>query len=138
MFVLLIWLINKISSGSNTFKKFNLIFIFIAIWICTAQLTFTTLWLSGTCNYMWMTIFQLMFLLPYISALRNNKHQKSFWIIPFGLIAGWSNEAGSLATVTMTLVILYFLKHFLNLVFHPKYSFLILNHIYNIYRQLIY
>ena len=111
MFVLLIWLINKISSGSNTFEKFNLIFIFIAIWICTAQLTFTTLWLSGTCNYMWMTIFQLIFLLPYISALRNNKHQKSFWIIPFGLIAGWSNEAGSLATVTMTLFILYFLKH---------------------------
>ena len=108
IFVILLWLINKIGTNDKTFTTFNLVWIFLGIWVCTAQLAFTTIWLSGTCNYMWMTVLQLAFLLPYINALRNNKNinnSRKLWIIPLGIIAGWTNEAGSIATIVMTFII---------------------------------
>ena len=114
VFAILIWLINKISTNTNHFEKINLMWIFLGLWACTAQFAFTTLWLSGACNYMWMTVLQLLFLLPYVNALRNNKRineGRKLWIIPLGVIAGWTNEAGGLAVIGMTFLIMIVLYH---------------------------
>lgn len=50
-------------------------------------------WQSGAANYLYMSIFILLFLYCYI---RENSEKRlygiTFWIIPLGLFAGWSNE----------------------------------------------
>ena len=64
-------------------------------------------WLTGACNYMWMSFFQLFFLTPYVKALRSGEAGNSILnfllMILLGLMAGWSNEAGALATVCLTI-----------------------------------
>ena len=55
---------------------------------------------------MWMTFFQLLFVTPYVKALRSNDSGSSplkiALMFVLGLLAGWSNEAGALATVCLT------------------------------------
>ena len=50
-------------------------------------------WQAGAANYLYMSIFVFLFLYCYIS---ENDHKKlygiTFWIVPLGLFAGWSNE----------------------------------------------
>lgn len=50
-------------------------------------------WQSGAANYLYMSVFVLLFLYCYI---RENDEKRlygiTFWIIPLGVFAGWSNE----------------------------------------------
>lgn len=54
-----------------------------------------------------MSFFQLFFVTPYVKALRSREAGNSplnvALMILLGLMAGWSNEAGSLATVCLTI-----------------------------------
>jgi hypothetical protein len=56
----------------------------------------TLLWQSGVANYIYTTIFILLFLYQYLKVLEDpqKKSWKAivFWIIPLGLFTGWSNE----------------------------------------------
>lgn len=61
-------------------------------------------WESGAANYLYITIFILLFLWCYIRKIckesEKNLPGTCIWIIPLALIAGWSNEnmgAGSLS-----------------------------------------
>ena len=55
---------------------------------------------------MWMSFFQLLFLTPYVKALRSHDADSSplkvVLMFVLGLLAGWSNEAGALATICLT------------------------------------
>lgn len=52
------------------------------------------LWQSGVANYLYMPIFTTLFFWIYIRQLRGQKSLPltAVWIVPLGLIAGWSNE----------------------------------------------
>ena len=71
-------------------------------------------WLTGACNYMWMSFFQLFFLTPYVKALRSGEAGNSILnfllMIMLGLMAGWSNEAGALATICLTIFLVIMCK----------------------------
>ena len=70
----------------------------------------TLFWESGACNYLYMTTWILLFLYPYMQSLDDAKTPKliPLWILPLGLIAGWSNEnmgpTAFLATLTVIII----------------------------------
>ncbi|MBQ7705852.1 MAG: hypothetical protein IJT73_10605 [Selenomonadaceae bacterium] len=88
--------------------------IFTGLLFLTAESVVTMLWLTGACNYLWMCLFQMLFLLPYVQTFRAGIVDKSKLKIPLmlflGLLAGWSNESGALATLCLTVFFILLLK----------------------------
>ena len=99
---------------SNRLSGWRLIYIFVALWLCVPSFSATIFNLSGACNYLWMSVLQIFFLLPFINSLSESLHepkpsQKNFsstikilFIAVVGLLAGWSNETGAIATIFLT------------------------------------
>ena len=66
----------------------------------------TMLWMTGACVYLWSGFWECLFLLPFIT----HKHPPVLLMAPLGLLAGWSEEAGSLVTVILTAWMLFAFK----------------------------
>lgn len=91
--------------------------IFAVVWAFTCILFFipesvvTIIWLTGACNYLWMSLLQLSFVWSYVKAFRkgaaNDSALKIFAMALLGLLAGWSNEAGALATIFLTAIFIF-------------------------------
>ena len=117
-FGLLLYLLNFIATGSRVLRPFNLLFLFFGWWFCTEQLLMSCIWLSGSCNYLWMSLLQLSFLAIFVSSFRGTLEDHSFFVsplfVPFaalvGLAAGWSNEAGCCACIVMALLFSFALR----------------------------
>lgn len=115
--VMFVFLILTIINLANTWLKISrkaLVWIFLSFFLLAACSLTSMLWLTGACNYMWMAFFQLFFLTPYVKALRSREAGNSalnvVLMILLGLLAGWSNEAGALATVCLTLFLIAMCK----------------------------
>ena len=109
-------LLIKVGTGLNLrdMNKTYLLFTLAAIHFCTPSPIITTIWLTGACNYLWMSTAILLFLLPYASAYRqksaaDSSPVKVFVMALLGLVAGWSIEPGA---VVACLVTLMFVVHF--------------------------
>ena len=92
------WLSNRGDVSIDKLKAGHCVGIVLSLWALTPVFTDVFLWLSGTCNYLWMTVFLLGFLIPYVQKYYNF-HQKvgygyafSFLMCFWGLLAGWGNE----------------------------------------------
>ena len=102
VFILLVLSIIKLAAAQ--ISRNVLLWIFFSLFILSVWSMTTLFWLTGSCNYMWMSLVQLIFLIPYVQALRTKNPPQKFWlVIPLGLMAGWSNEAGALATICLTI-----------------------------------
>lgn len=102
VFVLLIleifWISNR---GVVSFKRVNasaLIWIFFVLWMFTVNFGGVYLWLSGSCNYLWMTAVLLSFIILYVRKyfqmdirLVESGFVK-YLVYVWGIIAGWTNE----------------------------------------------
>ena len=115
--IIFIFLILTIINLSNTWLKISrqaLIWIFLSLFLFSAASLISLFWLTGACNYMWMSFFQLFFLTPYVKALRSSEAGNSvlnfLLMILLGLMAGWSNEAGALATICLTIFLVIMCK----------------------------
>lgn len=90
------------------------LWIFFALWFFLPEVFQTSLWLTGSCNYLWMTVFQLLFLFPFaLKFWQKLQTPTSKLLTPamafLGLIAGWSNESGGAFVIFLAfLAILYF------------------------------
>ena len=71
----------------------------MAAWFFIPAYAETMLWMTGACNYLWVTVIVLLFLIPY-RALWDGKNVgeglkkqglQLFFFFP-GIIAGWCNE----------------------------------------------
>lgn len=90
-------------------KKWNplfLILIYALMWLWIPQFGTSVLWMSGSCNYLWMSVLLLVFLFPYrLYAERKNKRKwngvLAVVMIPLGLFAGCTNENGGGAVVLL-------------------------------------
>ncbi len=106
MFILLVTVIINLSNTWLKLSRTALAWIFFSLFILSAASVASMLWLTGSCNYMWMSFFQLLFLTPYVKALRSHDAGSSplkvALMFVLGLLAGWSNEAGALATICLT------------------------------------
>ena len=91
-------------------KRFWAVFASIAMVIgLNANWQMSMFWESGAANYLYITSFILLFLWCY---LREDLDKKcigiTFWIVPLGIIAGWSNEnMGPMAWILCSIVIGY-------------------------------
>ena len=115
--IMFIFLVLTIINLSNTWLKISrqaLVWIFVSLFLFAAASLMSLFWLTGSCNYMWMSFFQLFFLTPYVKALRSGEAGNSILnfllMIMLGLMAGWSNEAGALATVGLTIFLVVMCK----------------------------
>ena len=72
--------------------------IFFALWAFNVKFIDTCLWLAGACNYLWMLVVVLAFLIPYVrnyfdaNAYRDSKKKLATGIFFLGVLAGWSHE----------------------------------------------
>lgn len=101
LFTLLVSEIYWLSHEGRVTLNFNpsyIFGIFFALWAFNVSFVDTCLWLAGSCNYLWMLVVVLAFLIPYI---RNFFDVKAFsacnkelavGIFVLGILAGWSHE----------------------------------------------
>lgn len=82
------------------FNLYYLLGIFFSLWTFNVSFIDTCLWLAGSCNYLWMVVVVLAFLIPYVRSYFNDNnigcfYRKNNLLFPmffFGVIAGWSHE----------------------------------------------
>lgn len=101
-------------------KKKSLAFITITAGLLhgvNASWKMSMYWQAGACNYLYITIFILLFLMCYLKTLEDTPDvcQKSpagiyLYILPLGLIVGWSNENMGPAVWLMTLGVMLWRK----------------------------
>jgi|GEM_PF-3553138 len=92
-------------------SKFALVWIFICLLFVGERFGETVIWmtwLTGACNYFWLTTLQLIFLLPYVKNFRGEQLSLAVKIfLPvLGVFAGWGTEAGSAATVFLATILI--------------------------------
>lgn len=90
--VLLALMIYKVSGAD---KPVYIAFIWGMLFGLNANWIQTLCWHPGAANYLYMTTFILAFLWCYVRALEGETKALpgiAIWILPLGLIAGWSNE----------------------------------------------
>lgn len=102
VFVLLIleiyWISNKGVVSLKQVKAGALFWIFFVLWMFTVNFGGVYLWLSGSCNYLWMSVILLSFLMLYVRKyfqMETRLIEFSFGKYLFlllGIIAGWTNE----------------------------------------------
>lgn len=91
------WCVNKGVVTLNL-KLNRVCWVFFAVWAFTPGFSPVFFWLTGACNYLWMAVFLLAFLIPYIRKFYFFEEQIAFngWfkagMFFLGIIAGWSNE----------------------------------------------
>ena len=116
VFIALAFLIFKIGTGKklsqmNTSYMFWLLF---ALWFLLPDPFLTTLWMCGSCVFLWTGVIDLLFLLPFAKAYWTGEDSlPSKWCVPLmaftGLCAGWSVETGAFVTGVVTFfALLYF------------------------------
>lgn len=119
VFAFLAFLIFRIATGDKlkNLNKTYIIWILMAFWFLLPDPFLTTLWMCGSCVFLWMAFLELLFLLPFALKYWND----DFWQKPptfcvplmslAGLSAGWSVETGAAATAFITFfAIVYFFK----------------------------
>lgn len=80
------------------FSPSYVLWIFVALWSFNAAFVDTFLWLAGSCDYLWLMVLILAFLLPYIQnyynpeVYRDNTKTLSIGIFLLGILAGCSRE----------------------------------------------
>lgn len=95
--------------------SWNALFTTSLLVILNANWSQTLLWEAGFANYVYTTIFILFFLYQYLKVLEAPEQKGlqgiTLWIIPLGLIAGWTNENMGPALWVLTAgIIFYFYK----------------------------
>ena len=76
----------------------------------------TTLWMCGSCVFLWMGLLECLFLLPFALKYWHADfwQQPPKWAVPLmmlsGLCAGWSVETGAAAAGLITLLALWYFK----------------------------
>lgn len=116
VFAALVLLLFKVGTSLplREMNKSYLLLILAGIYFCTPSQIITTIWLTGTCNYLWMSTLEILFLLPFAMTYRHQPlTSKSHILIPamalLGLLAGWSIEPGAAVTIFITFL---FVVHF--------------------------
>ena len=72
-------------------------------------------WQAGAANYLYITSFILLFLHCYLRELDKKEESKplpgiTFWIVPLGVLAGWSNENMGPAVWVVSLLVILLLR----------------------------
>ncbi len=106
------WLTHK-GIITSRFQGSYIIWIFLIIWTFNISFVDTCLWLSGSCNYLWMMVIVLAFLIPYvrnyydINTFQRNKFFFSLCMFILGILAGWTHETSNCWIILSLAYLLY-------------------------------
>lgn len=81
-----------------SFHPSYLIWTFFSLWAFNVRFIDTCLWIAGSCDYLWMAVFILAFLIPYVryyfdkTAFKFNQKLLAVSLFLLGIIAGCSHE----------------------------------------------
>lgn len=113
-FILFIWIVYNISNQNNPINTFVFIVIALLMWFCLPLFTSTVIWITGSANYLWGTLIVLLFIRPYYYFVRTGISSNSIWKVLlffiFGIVAGWTNENMSVATIFMIAILCIYQK----------------------------
>ena len=116
VFIALAFLIFRIGTGKKL-SEMNATYIFwmlFALWFLLPDPFLTTLWMCGSCVFLWTGVIDLLFLSPFAKAYWTGEDSlPSKWSVPLmaftGLCAGWSVETGAFVTGFVTFfALIYF------------------------------
>lgn len=105
VFVALILTVIALADVRKKFSPVALLWIFFCLFVLTKFSVVSMIYLTGSCNYLWMSLFQMAFLIPYVKTFRTDDTKSAppvKLMIVLGIFAGWSNEAGALALICLT------------------------------------
>lgn len=96
-------------------KPFWFLFALSLIVALNPNVQMSMLWQSGAVNYVYSSAWILLFLWPYFRCLTHPEKEdlplSALWVIPLGILTGWSNEnMGPACFVVVTAEILYLVK----------------------------
>ncbi|MBQ9574642.1 MAG: hypothetical protein IJR27_05125 [Synergistaceae bacterium] len=97
--ILLLLVILKLG-GSSPDDTYLVLWVISGFWFCSPFLMGTVLWLTGSCNYLWMSLVQCVFVLPYAQGISVN----AFMISVLGFFAGLTNEAGGAGVFVLAVI----------------------------------
>ena len=117
VFAALVLLLFKVGTGLplREMNKTYLLLILAGIYFCAPSQIITTIWMTGTCNYLWMCTLEILFLLPFAEAYREKKLRITHCALIIAFLAGWSSEPGAAVTIFITLVFVVQFKREKNL-----------------------
>ncbi len=89
------------------------------IYSMNANLKMSMLWQAGTVNYVYSSVWILLFLLPFLRILGEEENYarvpdwvKAVVLIPIGIMAGWSNENMGPACFLLAVFTAYYVKKY--------------------------
>ncbi|MBR3051608.1 MAG: hypothetical protein IKG61_09180 [Selenomonadaceae bacterium] len=128
VFAALVILLFKVGTGLSLreMNKSYLLMILAGIYFCAPSLIITTVWLTGTCNYLWMCALELLFLLPFAEAYRRKKFLIPNFYFLIAVLAGWSIEPGAAVTIFVTFMFVVHFRREKNLQPWMKFGFIFL------------
>lgn len=100
IYVILIYLIYLHVKMDKEDKPLILLLIHFALWFLIPTFGQTTIWLTGSCNYLWTMTIMLLFLYLIRKDLNEHSILKNITILLLGIIAGWTNENTSFGLIT--------------------------------------
>ena len=104
IFAALIVLIARLAEVRLSTK--NLLWIVFGMWLAVPQFMYGMLWLTGACNYLWMTTLQLLFVALILRRSPHSSLRITHYALPIAFLAGWSNEAGSIVTLLIAIALI--------------------------------
>ena len=122
IFIYLIYLIGRRNNKDN----YNYLFIIhLLIWFINISFGEVTLWLTGSCYYLWTSVIILLFLYLFH---KENKNVIIFSIL--GILAGMCNENFSLSIIFVCILFVIFNKNYRNKNNYIGIIFLIIGYLF--------
>lgn len=122
IFIYMIYLIGRRDNKDN----YNYLFIIhLLIWFINISFGEVTLWLTGSCNYLWTSVIILLFLYLFH---KENKNVIIFSIL--GILAGMCNENFSLSIIFVCILFVIFNKNYRNKNNYIGIIFLIIGYLF--------
>jgi len=122
IFIYMIYLIGRRNNKDN----YNYLFIIhLLIWFINISFGEVTLWLTGSCNYLWTSVIILLFLYLFH---KENKNVIIFSIL--GILAGMCNENFSLSIIFVCILFVIFNKNYRNKNNYIGIIFLIIGYLF--------
>ncbi len=109
----LAWMICILTGRRTLMTFFSANILLLAL---NANIQYSMVWQAGAVNYVYSSVWILIFIYTYLRAV--SAPDKSdfplvwLWILPLGLITGWSNENMGPACFLGTLMVLFYLRKF--------------------------
>lgn len=113
IYTLLIYLIYVISVKSYRLNNFFLILIIsLLVLLFVPEIIETTIWITGSANYLWTCVLLLIYIRPFIFNIYLSGKQKgnSFIFLLYGVIVGCTNENTSFSLIIISLILLFYYR----------------------------